>query len=64
VQKIKAARSRLVQLGGIAAGLAAVAGLAVGGVAAASTRAPAAALSTSGPNPTIVLILKAMHATG
>jgi pimeloyl-ACP methyl ester carboxylesterase len=56
VQKIKIGRSRLVQLGGIVAGLAAVAGLTVGGVAAASTRAPAAAHGTSGPKPTIVLV--------
>jgi pimeloyl-ACP methyl ester carboxylesterase len=56
VLKIKTARRRLVQLGGIAAGLAAVAGLAVGGVAAASTNSPVAPHGTSGPKPTIVLV--------
>ena len=60
MNKIKFARGRLVKLGGIAAGLAAVAGLAAGGVSAASTRAPVAAHSasgsTSGPKPTIVLV--------
>ena len=56
MQKIKIARRRLAQLGGIAAGLAAVAGLAVGGVAAAATNSPVAPHGTSGPKPTIVLV--------
>jgi pimeloyl-ACP methyl ester carboxylesterase len=56
VQKIKTARRRLAQLGGIAAGLAAVAGLAVGGVAAAATNSPVTPHGTSGPKPTIVLV--------
>jgi hypothetical protein len=40
----------------IVAGLAAVAGLTVGGVAAASTSSPAAPHGTAGPKPTIVLV--------
>jgi len=58
---MKSGRGRLYQLGGVIAGLAAVAGLAAGGAAAASTRAPVAAHGTaghraSGPKPTIVLV--------
>jgi pimeloyl-ACP methyl ester carboxylesterase len=61
LKKMKSGRGRLFQLGGIVAGLAAVAGLAVGGAAAASTGSPVAAHGTSGhrtsgPKPTIVLV--------
>jgi hypothetical protein len=56
VKKIEAARGRLFRLGGIVAGLAAVAGLAVAGAAAASTRSPVASHGASGPRPTIVLV--------
>ena len=56
MKKIESTRGRLFRLGGIVAGLAAVAGLAVAGAAAASTRSPVASHGASGPRPTIVLV--------
>jgi pimeloyl-ACP methyl ester carboxylesterase len=56
VKKIESTRGRLFRLGGIIAGLAAVAGLAVAGAAAASTRSPVTSHGASGPRPTIVLV--------
>jgi pimeloyl-ACP methyl ester carboxylesterase len=56
VKKIETVRHRLVRRGGIIAGLAAAAGLAVTGAAAASARAPVTSQHSSGPRPTIVLV--------
>jgi hypothetical protein len=61
LKKMRSGRGRLFQLGGMVGGLATVAGLAVGGAAAASTRSPVAAHGASGhrtpgPKPTIVLV--------
>lgn len=55
MKKIESARARLFRRGGIVAGLVAVAGLAVTGVAAASARSPVTSHHPSGPLPTIVL---------
>ena len=56
MKKFESARGRLFRRGGIIAGLAAVAGLAVTGAAAASARSPVAPHHSSGPRPTIVLV--------
>jgi pimeloyl-ACP methyl ester carboxylesterase len=56
VRKFGSARGRLFRRGGIVAGLAAVAGLAVTGAAAASARSPVAPHHSAGPRPTIVLV--------
>ena len=57
MKKIEAARRRLFRRGGIIAGLAAVAGLAVAGSAVASAGSPVAPHhAESGPLPTIVLV--------
>jgi pimeloyl-ACP methyl ester carboxylesterase len=55
MKKTESIRGRLFRRGGIVAGLAALAGLAVVGSAAASTQSPATAHHPSGPRPTIVL---------
>ena len=55
MKKTESIRGRLFRRGGIVAGLAALAGLAIVGTAAASTHSPAASHHTSGPRPTIVL---------
>ena len=55
MRKTESIRSRLFRRGGIVAGLAALAGLAIAGTAAASAHSPAASHHTSGPRPTIVL---------
>jgi pimeloyl-ACP methyl ester carboxylesterase len=56
VKKFESARARLFRRGAVVAGLAAVAGLAVTGVAAASAQSPATSHHRSGPRPTIVLV--------
>jgi pimeloyl-ACP methyl ester carboxylesterase len=56
VKKIETVRRRMFRRGGIVAGLAAVAGLAVTGAAAASARSPVVPHHSSGPRPTIVLV--------
>ena len=55
MKKTESIRGRLFRRGGIVAGLAALAGLAIAGTAAASAHSPAASHHTSGPRPTIVL---------
>jgi pimeloyl-ACP methyl ester carboxylesterase len=55
MKKTESIRGRLFRRGGMVAGLAALAGLAVAGTAAASAHSPAASHHTSGPRPTIVL---------
>jgi pimeloyl-ACP methyl ester carboxylesterase len=56
VKKFESARGRLFRRAGIVAGLAALAGLAVTGAAAASARSPVTSQHSSGPRPTIVLV--------
>jgi pimeloyl-ACP methyl ester carboxylesterase len=56
VKKTQPVRRRLFRRGGIIAGLAAVAGLAVTGAAAASATSPSAPHGAPGPRPTIVLV--------
>jgi pimeloyl-ACP methyl ester carboxylesterase len=55
VKKIQVTR-RVLRRGGMVAGLAAMAGLALAGSAAASAHSPAASHQASGPRPTIVLV--------
>jgi pimeloyl-ACP methyl ester carboxylesterase len=56
VKKFESARRRLFWRGGIVAGLATVAGLAVAGAASASAMSPMMSHHESGPRPTIVLV--------
>jgi pimeloyl-ACP methyl ester carboxylesterase len=56
VRKFESARARLFRRGAVVAGLVAVAGLAVTGVAMAAARSPVTSHHWSGPRPTIVLV--------